>query len=387
MASRRIEDLHPDFQPLVRHLLEKGQQAIASTGYTFFITDGYRSLAEQDMLYAKGRTAVGKVVTHAKAGQSAHNYGLAVDMAFQKNGVLSYSPALYEKVYPIARKLGLVLGADWSFSDKPHFEYRDWNTKIKENKTVPQILFDLHKNVTVTAAVGVKVRFSPQTTAKQLTTFKLGQVFSIKGFVEGESVSGNKIWLVTLDNYYVWSGATNTIPTPDSTATKIKSLASAFTEPTESDNDLARQLSLMKEQLIEAQQKQLLAESILVEKTQELITLKEQTANPIAINNANELLQEQIGAYKKHIEELKEKLGNAKAEALIGFDFIQVEPTLSTMESYKIVLAVVAKTMGLLKTPTTKGHVIGFKTEARVKVVSELPQEPEVIQGLDELSK
>ncbi|MFJ5622021.1 M15 family metallopeptidase [Peribacillus loiseleuriae] len=43
------------------------------------IPDGYRSIAEQDKLYAQGRTAPGKVVTNAKGGQSNHNYGLAVD--------------------------------------------------------------------------------------------------------------------------------------------------------------------------------------------------------------------------------------------------------------------------------------------------------------------
>ncbi|WP_309244896.1 M15 family metallopeptidase [Bacillus sp. WMMC1349] len=56
------------------------------------MTSGYRSFAEQNKLYAKGRTASGKIVTNAKAGQSNHNYGLAVDyvlylqMAKQRSG-------------------------------------------------------------------------------------------------------------------------------------------------------------------------------------------------------------------------------------------------------------------------------------------------------------
>ena len=120
---------------MVRSLLEKGQVAIASTGWTFFITDGFRSFAEQTELYAQGRTKgiKGAILTNAKAGESAHNYGLAVDMAFQKNGVLSYDVSLYAKVYPIARTLGFVLGADWTpFVDKPHFEYPNWRNISSE---------------------------------------------------------------------------------------------------------------------------------------------------------------------------------------------------------------------------------------------------------------
>lgn len=136
MASRRIEDLDSRFQGMVRSLLDQGQRAISSSGWQFFITDGFRSFEEQTKLYAQGRTTAGKIVTNAKAGQSAHNYGLAVDMAFQKNGVLSYDKSLYDAVYPIARKLGFALGADWtSFPDKPHFEYPNWQNLINQKES------------------------------------------------------------------------------------------------------------------------------------------------------------------------------------------------------------------------------------------------------------
>lgn len=134
MPSRRIEDLDIRFQPMVRFILKQGQEAIASTGWTLFITDGFRSFKEQDELYAQGRTKPGKIVTNAKAGQSAHNYGLAVDLAFQKDGKLSYEQSLYAPVYSIARSMGLELGADWtSFPDKPHFQYPKWESVIIGN--------------------------------------------------------------------------------------------------------------------------------------------------------------------------------------------------------------------------------------------------------------
>ena len=136
MASRKIEDLHQLFQPMVQELLSKGQKAIDSkfSGWKFFITDGFRSLEEQTKLYAQGRTAPGDTVTNAKAGQSAHNYGLAIDCAFQKDGKLSYDSKMYSLIYPIARKLGFELGADWKgFVDKPHFEHPQWE-KISQGK-------------------------------------------------------------------------------------------------------------------------------------------------------------------------------------------------------------------------------------------------------------
>jgi hypothetical protein len=42
---------------------------------------GVRTFAEQDALYAQGRTRKGLRVTNAKGGQSYHNYGLAADCA------------------------------------------------------------------------------------------------------------------------------------------------------------------------------------------------------------------------------------------------------------------------------------------------------------------
>ena len=137
MSDRSIEKLHIVFQPMVKSLLEQGQTAISSTMWKFFITDGFRSMAEQTALYAQGRTKAGKIVTNAKAGQSPHNFGLAVDMAFQKDGALSYSPDLYAKIYPIAKKLGFELGAEWSgFTDKPHFEHPKWEI-ISKGENMP----------------------------------------------------------------------------------------------------------------------------------------------------------------------------------------------------------------------------------------------------------
>jgi len=45
-------------------------------------TQGLRSFAEQDALFAQGRTAPGEIVTDARGGESMHNYGCGLDSAF-----------------------------------------------------------------------------------------------------------------------------------------------------------------------------------------------------------------------------------------------------------------------------------------------------------------
>ncbi len=56
-----------------------------------------RTAAEQNELYAQGRTKPGSIVTYAKAGQSMHNFGLACDIVLlvDKDGNGSYESIDY----------------------------------------------------------------------------------------------------------------------------------------------------------------------------------------------------------------------------------------------------------------------------------------------------
>ena len=69
--------LHPEFLSVIEMTL----RILESMKTPFKVYSGLRSFAEQDALYAKGRTAPGNMVTKARGGQSMHNYGLAVDLA------------------------------------------------------------------------------------------------------------------------------------------------------------------------------------------------------------------------------------------------------------------------------------------------------------------
>jgi len=98
-------------------------------GVNIRITQGLRTIAEQDALYAQGRTTPGAKVTNARGGYSFHNFGVAIDFVLIANGYDMKADAdkdgqadWYEVVEE-AKKLGFAWGGDWkSFVDNPHFE-------------------------------------------------------------------------------------------------------------------------------------------------------------------------------------------------------------------------------------------------------------------------
>ena len=112
------------------------------------ITQGLRTFAEQDALYAQGRTKPGKKVTNAKGGQSVHNYGFAVDIALIiKDKEVSWdtkkdwdkdNQSDWMEVVSVFKKYGWSWGGDWvSFKDMPHFDkkgFGDWKKLLKLNK-------------------------------------------------------------------------------------------------------------------------------------------------------------------------------------------------------------------------------------------------------------
>lgn len=96
------------------------------------IVQGLRTFAEQDALYAQGRTRPGKRVTNAKGGQSMHNYGLALDFAPVIDGKISWNEKHYPSFGKWADKAGLDWGGRWKrFVDLPHVEDTE-GMKLKE---------------------------------------------------------------------------------------------------------------------------------------------------------------------------------------------------------------------------------------------------------------
>lgn len=129
MASRKIEDLHPDLQPLCRKFLQIAEEKDIDV----LITCTYRSGEEQNRLYAQGRTTPGRIVTRAKAGQSSHNYeieGKPAAKAFDFVPMVNGKPQ-WAASHPAWQELGKIamdLGLEWygapgaRFREFPHVQ-------------------------------------------------------------------------------------------------------------------------------------------------------------------------------------------------------------------------------------------------------------------------
>lgn len=149
----RINLLHPKLRDEVVKMYDEIVAALTGSAICRFAYT-LRTFAEQDALYAQGRTKGGLKVTNAKGGQSYHNYGLAIDIVLlvdkDKNG--TYENASWDiktdfdgdgkadwmEIVTIFKRYGFEWGGDWKFNDAPHFQ-KTFGKSINE-------LAELHKN-------------------------------------------------------------------------------------------------------------------------------------------------------------------------------------------------------------------------------------------------
>lgn len=119
--ARGIDKLHKGVQPYAARLVEECEKQ----GLKIKITDTLRTKAEQDSLYAQGRTKPGSIVTNARYPQSNHCWGIAFDFCRNDGkGAFDDNDGFFTKVGKVGKSIGLEWGGDWtSFKDKPHFEY------------------------------------------------------------------------------------------------------------------------------------------------------------------------------------------------------------------------------------------------------------------------
>src|SRR6185436_12701932 len=119
-SANRLEKVHPELKARITKLLTN----LAKKSLDVRVVQGLRTFAEQDALFAQGRTKPGKKVTNAKGGQSNHNYGLAVDLAPFKAGQPDWNNiAGFKTIGSEAKKLALEWGGDWKkLVDMPHVQ-------------------------------------------------------------------------------------------------------------------------------------------------------------------------------------------------------------------------------------------------------------------------
>lgn len=125
---RIVQSLHPELRSTAKKFLNTLQQN--NIGYE--VISGFRTFPEQAELYKQGRSIPGNIVTRAKAGESYHNYGLAIDVIPEDwNNV--------HRIANIAESFGFEWGGDWDdFKDYPHFQKRfgyHWSDLLEKRNT------------------------------------------------------------------------------------------------------------------------------------------------------------------------------------------------------------------------------------------------------------
>lgn len=116
------EDLHSSYQRRYDSLVK----ALPEDWWPYY---GWRSFMEQDALYLKGRDSnlqiiqPKEVVTHAKGGESPHNWGCATDWTVFVNGKPTWDHHRWGEYAAACKRVNLEWGGHWiSFSDRPHNE-------------------------------------------------------------------------------------------------------------------------------------------------------------------------------------------------------------------------------------------------------------------------
>ena len=113
-----IRNLNSKAKNKFRQFIKRVQK---ETGYDVIITSGYRTFEKQQQLYDSGQTT-------ARAGNSFHNYGMAIDINAVKVGSwlrMGSSKSSWEQsgIPQIAENMGLRWGGNFSsFYDPVHFD-------------------------------------------------------------------------------------------------------------------------------------------------------------------------------------------------------------------------------------------------------------------------
>ncbi|MFO0882588.1 MAG: M15 family metallopeptidase, partial [Pirellulales bacterium] len=116
-TNTNIATVHPELRLDLRNVINKIE---GYNDHQLTIADAFRTFAEQDDEYKKGRAGGppgSSIVTNARGGESYHNYGLAVDAYnIQSKGLVALTPD--------DRGVFDMFDFEWggSFGDPPHFQ-------------------------------------------------------------------------------------------------------------------------------------------------------------------------------------------------------------------------------------------------------------------------
>ena len=143
ITSRAIKDLHPHVMVLANAFLNECAHDpwLLAQGVNLIVTCTYRDFSAQEALYAQGRTEAGRKVTNARAGQSWHNFGCAIDVLPLRHGKpvwgtrgngIDNDPTddaiddleLWQRIGKIGESHGLEWAGRWTgFREFAHFQH------------------------------------------------------------------------------------------------------------------------------------------------------------------------------------------------------------------------------------------------------------------------
>ena len=137
-SAKVIGTLLLKVQPTFANLLIELKKHFQEKGIECKYISGHRTYAEQDALYAKGRTAPGPIVTKARGGFSNHNFGVAVDVGlFLPDGRYLGDTPFYRDIGKVVAKFPtLEWGGDWKFVDEPHIQWKTGLTMAQMRERV-----------------------------------------------------------------------------------------------------------------------------------------------------------------------------------------------------------------------------------------------------------
>lgn len=129
----RTETNISTLMPVAQKIARLFMKSAAGFGFTVRIISGSRTYAEQDELYAIGRTVQRNraTVTDARGGQSNHNFGIAWDVGIfaadgsYMRGITAAEVRAYKELGARAKAAvaGIEWGGDWtSRVDRPHYQ-------------------------------------------------------------------------------------------------------------------------------------------------------------------------------------------------------------------------------------------------------------------------
>jgi hypothetical protein len=129
LSRNRLAEVHPELRRRVENLSD----ALAAENIFIQVSMAVRTAAMQDDLFARGRTIPGKIVTNARAYQSNHVIGCAVDVFpedYGENPDWNANDPSWQRIVALAPTFGLRDGKSWH--DLPHLELVEIPTEPTE---------------------------------------------------------------------------------------------------------------------------------------------------------------------------------------------------------------------------------------------------------------